>query len=134
MHKHIAVADDDPMIIELIHLKLRDLMGYRVTLYRDGEQALIGVLKDFPDLLILDLSMPKMNGFETLHHLRIAAPDLPILLLTGQIMSKEQALEAGATEYMAKPFSLAALGETVEKLVTPHHTPPPRTPRKGHGR
>lgn len=95
--------------------------GYQVIEARDGLEAIEHAHQQKPDLILMDIQMPNLNGFETIKRLR-AAPELasvPIIALTALAMpgDRERCLEAGATEYMAKPASLKQLAEMMENLL-----------------
>ena len=104
----ILVVDDEPEICELVSYNLAR-EGYRVLTERDGEAGLERVFKSPPDLLILDLLLPKLSGLEVLQSLR-AEPrtkSLPVLVLSarGTEMDKLVGFERGADDYLTKPFS-----------------------------
>ena len=95
--------------------------GYEVLEAADGQQALDCVAAHTPDLVILDLQMPVLNGYEVLKRLRdnTAYRDLPILALTANAMQgdREKALEAGFTAYMPKPVSVSHLRNQISSLL-----------------
>ena len=104
----VLVADDDDDILALVRFRL-ERSGYDVIEARDGSQAVAAAAEHRPDVAILDVMMPRMDGFEATRRLR-AAPgtrDLPIILLTARVQESdvEQGFAAGATDYMRKPFS-----------------------------
>lgn len=85
--------------------------GYEVELSQDGEEAIELVRKNVPDLLILDVMLPRKNGFEVLHALRSEGFTMPVIFLSARTseMDKVAGLELGAEDYVAKPFGLAEL-------------------------
>lgn len=102
--RKILVVDDDKNILELVSIHLT-YAGYQVLKVENGIQAL-GILQDeFPDLAIVDVMMPGMNGFELTKKIR-EEQDIPVLLLTakGELEDKEQGFLAGSDDYMVKPF------------------------------
>ena len=104
----VLVADDDPDILLLISLTLeRD--GYRVVAARDGQSALDAARVCIPHLVVLDLMMPGIDGYEVTRLLRAdeATKDVPIVVVTAMAEESEaaRALEAGADAYVKKPFS-----------------------------
>lgn len=102
--RKILVADDDKNILELVNIHLTNA-GYKVMKVENGIQA-IGVLQnELPDLAIVDVMMPGMNGFELTKKIR-EETDIPVLLLTskGELEDKEQGFLAGSDDYMVKPF------------------------------
>ncbi len=107
--KHILVVDDDPAILRLVctNLKARD---YEVSTAMDGEEALEAVERDFVDLIILDLMMPRLDGVETCRRLREWS-NVPIIVLSarGDEKDKVKCLELGADDYLTKPFGIAEL-------------------------
>lgn len=116
----ILVADDRASSRELLRTVL-ERAGYEVLEAEDGEQALLRARSRHPDLVLLDLQMPELDGFGVLAELR-GDPrfrDLPIVALTASAMrgDREKILEAGFTEYVAKPASPDTLRETVARLL-----------------
>lgn len=105
----IVVADDDPMIQEVLRSKLGK-EGFQVEIVGDGEEALAAIARRLPDLLILDVKMPKLDGHEVCRRLRSEEKTLtlPILMLTayGGVEHVIKGLEAGADDYVSKPFHL----------------------------
>ncbi|HLG72988.1 MAG TPA: response regulator transcription factor [Chloroflexota bacterium] len=101
----ILVVDDDPDIVDIISYSLRK-DGHRVISGQDGQEALDLARKHHPDLAILDVMMPKQNGFEVCRRLRQEST-IPIILLTakGEEADKVWGLDLGADDYMTKPFS-----------------------------
>lgn len=120
MPKRVLLAEDEPNIVESLTFLL-DRAGFEVSVETDGQQALDAVLKDTPDLLILDVMLPKMSGYEVLRLLRAdkRAEKLPVLMLTakGQQADRETALESGADLFMTKPFANSEIVEAVKKLT-----------------
>jgi two-component system, OmpR family, alkaline phosphatase synthesis response regulator PhoP len=101
----VLIADDEPGIRDLVRLYL-EKEGYRVSAVADGAAALAQVRRDPPDLLILDLMMPEMDGWEVCRRVR-AESSVPILMLTArdQDIDKIVGLEMGADDYLTKPFN-----------------------------
>ncbi len=106
--RHILVVEDDPSIALGLRINL-EAEGYRVSMADDGELGLALMRSERPDLLILDVMLPKKNGFEVLHELRSQGIRTPIIVLSARTgeMDKVTGLELGAEDYVAKPFSLA---------------------------
>lgn len=115
--KKILVADDEPHILRVVKDKLANA-GFAVTTAGNGEEAVALARANHPDLVLLDVMMPKMNGFDACRTLRAdpAFAGVPILLLTarGQEADRTMGIEAGATEYITKPFSPRGLLQTVQ--------------------
>jgi DNA-binding response OmpR family regulator len=121
--KKILVADDEPHILRVVKDKLANA-GFQVVMAVNGEEAFQTALREKPDLILLDVMMPKMNGFDVCRKLRLEADFsvTPILLLTarGQDIDKKMGLEAGASEYITKPFSPRQLLQTVQSKLGIH--------------
>lgn len=106
---NILVVDDDPAILRLLCTNLR-ARGYNVTTAIDGEESLEAVERDFVDLIILDIMMPKLDGVEVCRRIREWS-NVPIIVLSarGDEKSKVRCLELGADDYLTKPFGIAEL-------------------------
>ena len=117
----LLVADDDNEIRELLEFDLSQ-SGYSVDIAKDGEEALKKALTDNYDLILLDVMMPKMNGFDVCRHIRKAKPQVPILMLTakGTITDKTQGFDSGADDYIVKPFDIQEVLLRVRALVRRH--------------
>jgi len=103
--KKILVVDDEPQIIKFITMNL-EAEGFRVLGAHDGYEALEKVTKELPALVILDVMMPDMDGFETLKKIRELS-SVPVIFLSvkGQELDRVRGLDLGADDYMTKPFS-----------------------------
>jgi two-component system alkaline phosphatase synthesis response regulator PhoP len=106
----ILVVEDDPAIHIALEEKLR-LEGFEVDSARDGEEARERLAEGAPDLVILDLMLPRLDGLSVLRWLRKKQKDLPVLILSarGREDDKVEGLKAGADDYLAKPFGLKEL-------------------------
>ncbi|MDN3517623.1 response regulator [Aquisalimonas lutea] len=120
MPKRILIVDDEPNIV----LSLEFLMkksGYEVTTATDGDQALAAVDRDNPDLVLLDVMMPRKDGYQVCQMLRERAdlPDLRIVMLTakGRDVEREKGLSLGADDYITKPFSTQDVVDKVDELL-----------------
>ena len=118
----VLVVDDEPRIVKFLKLKL-ETSGYDVLTAGSGLEALEKFHSQEPDLLVLDLVMPGMDGFETLQQIR-AISSIPIIILSAREASidKVKGLEMGADDYLAKPFSpdeLLARIEAVRRRLEP---------------
>jgi DNA-binding response OmpR family regulator len=113
----ILVADDEESIVELVRLYLAR-EGYRVETARDGQQALEKARRLEPDLVVLDLMMPKVDGWEVCRRLR-AERNVPVIMLTarGDDVDKIVGLELGADDYVAKPFNPRELVARVKAVL-----------------
>ncbi|HEX3093390.1 MAG TPA: response regulator [Candidatus Angelobacter sp.] len=118
--KKILIADDKATSRELLRTVL-ERQGYAVTEAADGEEALQKALAETPDLILLDLQMPRRTGYEVLRELRKDPrhAELPIIALTASAMQgdREKALAAGFTGYLAKPVALVQLRAEVQRLL-----------------
>ena len=113
----IALVDDDQNILTSVSIALES-EGYRVTTYTDGVSALDGFKTTLPDLAILDIKMPRMDGMETLRRLRQKS-DLPVIFLTSKDEQIDElfGLKMGADDFIRKPFSQRLLVERVKAVV-----------------
>ena len=116
-NEKILVVDDDKNICELLRLYL-EKEGYAVTQAYDGEAAFEAFEREKPNLVLLDVMMPKMDGIQVLEKLRRQGNALPVLLLTARdsIEDRVRGLDAGADDYVVKPFSVAELLARIDAL------------------
>lgn len=116
-HELILLVDDEPHIIELAQLYLQQ-EGFRVVSAEDGLTALERARTQTPDLMVLDLMLPRLNGWEVCKRIR-AESDLPILMLTARDddIDKIVGLELGADDYMTKPFNPRELVARVKAIL-----------------
>ena len=115
----ILVVDDDRAILEYIQLALEDA-GYAVVVATDGAAALEAVGRHQPGLILLDLRMPGMNGWEFAEaYRRRQRQPAPILMMTAGHDAPAKASEVGAAEWLGKPFDVDQLLEAVGRLVDP---------------
>ncbi len=118
---NILVVDDDPDLRKLLE-KILTGRGYEVTLAKDGEIGLGLALLKKPDLIILDLHLPRMDGFEVCRRLKSdqATREIPIIMLTAAFPELEDAqkgFEMGADEYVLKPFANDILLHNIDRLL-----------------
>ncbi len=120
--KNILLVDDDPLVIRMYQNKLtKD--GYAVKIASNGEEALIQVMKERPDLILLDIMMPKMNGVETLKALKgeEKTKGIPVIILTNLDDNPEDvetAKNLGALDYVVKAnITLKTLSEKIKKVL-----------------
>src|SRR5438128_2547975 len=122
----ILIVEDEPAMVA----GLRDNFeyeGYDVISATDGVEGLDRALADSPDLVVLDVMMPRMSGLDVCKQLKVKKPSLPIIMLTarGQEIDKVVGLELGADDYVTKPFSIRELMARVKAVlrrVSPQHT------------
>jgi DNA-binding response OmpR family regulator len=120
MSKRVLIVDDEPNIIISVQF-LMSREGFDVSCARDGEEALDAIRGQRPDLVVLDVMMPKRNGFEVCEAVR-ADPELAgvrILMLTakGREADFDKGMKLGADAYLAKPFSTRELVQKVRELL-----------------
>lgn len=117
----ILIADDATDVVELLRKRLR-FEGYETIEAFDGEECLERVRETNPDLIILDIMMPKIDGYEVCRTLKSQQRTayIPILMLTakGEVEDKVKGLDAGAQDYLAKPFNYAELSARVKSLLS----------------
>ena len=113
----IALVDDDRNILTSVSLTL-EAEGYNVSTYTDGASGLEGLTSDKPDLAILDIKMPRMDGMELLRRLRQKS-DLPVIFLTSKDEEIDElfGLQMGADDFIKKPFSQRLLVERVKSIL-----------------
>jgi len=116
----VLAADDDPLIRELIQFRL-ERSGYEVVTAENGDDALRLALERRPDLVVLDVMMPGLNGYEVTRRLRAdeETSRVPIILLTARVQEADvaQGFEAGADDYLTKPFSPQELRARVQAIL-----------------
>jgi DNA-binding response OmpR family regulator len=114
----ILVVEDDLSILTGVSMNLK-FEGHDVLQAQDGKQGLQRALDDRPDLMILDLMLPEMNGYDVLRELRERGSDVPVLLLSAKGMERDKILgfQIGADDYVVKPFGLQELLARVKALL-----------------
>ena len=118
MQKSLLIVDDDEEIRELLEFDLAQ-SGYRVETAKDGLEGLEKAVNNYYDLVLLDVMMPKMNGFDVCSNIRKSKPELPVLLLTakGTIDDKTKGFGCGADDYLVKPFDIQEVLLRVRALL-----------------
>lgn len=116
----ILIADDDPDILALVSFRL-ERAGYEVVQARNGEEAVHVALDRRPDLAVLDVMMPRIDGYEATRRLREheETSRMPVILLTAHVQEEDIArgFDAGADDYVKKPFSPQELGARVQAVL-----------------
>jgi len=114
--KTILVVDDDPELTDGLRIVL-EKHGYRVITARDGQQGKQQVYNQRPDLMILDMMMPRMGGYPVLEHFKGKPDAPPIIMITANEGSRHKAYAEylGVIDYIRKPFAMERLLESVEK-------------------
>jgi DNA-binding response OmpR family regulator len=115
--RRVLVVDDDPDIRGLVR-ELLDRRGFDVTEARDGQEALRAFFADRPDLVVLDVTMPVLDGWKTLERIRELS-DVPVVMLTAKAteLEKTRGLRAGADDYVTKPFGKQELLARVDAVL-----------------
>ena len=118
--KKILVVDDEPDVASLLTLMLKS-QGYDVITARDGQEALEKARNQNPDLILLDVMLPKMDGYKVARMLKFDEnfSHIPIILLTAKIQDKDRqtGMEMGANDYVTKPFDTTSLLAKVKALL-----------------
>jgi len=121
-NKKIMIVDDDANIVELIALYLKK-EGYETVGYYDAKSALLAFEKDAPDLVILDIMLPEMDGYDVCRENRRIS-NIPIIMVTakGETFDKVLGLELGADDYMVKPFEAKELTARIKAVLRRYQT------------
>ncbi|MFC6344246.1 response regulator transcription factor [Nocardioides hankookensis] len=114
----VLVVDDEQAVRESLRRSL-EFNGYDVSLASDGAEALAGIAATDPDVVVMDVMMPRLDGLEATRALRKAGNDLPILVLTARdaVGDRVEGLDAGADDYLTKPFALQELLARLRALL-----------------
>ncbi len=117
MTTRILIADDDPQIVRALRITLT-AKGYEILTAEDGAQAIAAAIDHHPDLFLLDLGMPRLDGIEVIEAIR-GWSEAPILVVSGRTgaADKVDALDAGADDYVTKPFSVEELLARIRALT-----------------
>ncbi|MBU5671971.1 response regulator transcription factor [Paenibacillus brevis] len=128
MRSSILVIDDDEKITSMLRRGLA-FEGYDVHTARNGAEGLSTVMAADPDLIILDVMMPQMDGFEVCRRLREGGSTVPVLMLTAkdEVENRVKGLDTGADDYLVKPFALEELLARVRALLRRKETKPDET-------
>ena len=114
--KRILVVDDEPRVREMIEFRLR-LFGYEVLQAADGREALEVAIREQPDLVLLDVMMPELDGFQVCSRLKQeeSTKDIPVVMLTAKAEAKDvtRAFNSGAVDYVVKPYDPVVLQQKV---------------------
>ena len=118
--KRILICDDDPVILRLLQVNL-ELEGYEVLQAHHGEEALEIASAEHPDLIILDIMMPRLDGYQTAERLKAAdgTKEIPVVFVSAKAQQSdiEKGKSYGVADYLTKPFDPTDLLEIVERLV-----------------
>ncbi len=126
----ILIVDDEPRILDSLRMNL-ELDGYQVFEASNGVEALEEARRRLPDLMVMDVMMPEMDGFETLRELRKVS-SVPVIMLTVKADERDviHGLELGADDYVAKPFSPAVLLSRIKAVMRRAETAPQAPPTR----
>lgn len=115
---HLLIVDDQQGVRRLLYEAFSD-EGYHVRIAEGGQEALKMVSQEVPDLILLDIKMPMMNGLETLKELRKIDPQVPVLMMTayGELEVVESAKKMGVEHYIIKPFDLHEVRLLVKAIL-----------------
>jgi len=118
--KTILVVDDEPDVAQLLSLILKT-DGYNVLVAVDGQEALEKARKEAPDLILLDVMLPKLDGYRVARMLKFDEnyKHIPIIMLTAKIQEKDKktGMEMGADDYLTKPFEIPILQQKVREIL-----------------
>lgn len=122
----VLIAEDNPAMVRALEDNFT-MKGYRVRTARDGEQAVNDALINRPDMIILDIMLPKVNGFEVCSRIREKKVNIPIIMLSAKDQDSDvvTGLNLGADDYVTKPFSIRQLLARVEALLRRTAQPEP---------
>ena len=117
--KRVLLAEDHPGTMEVMQTEL-EVLGYEVVLAQDGQEAVEKAATESPDLIVMDIIMPKLDGFQAAARIREnpRTKDIPILAATALARpgDRERCLESGCDGYIAKPFTHRQLGAAIDRL------------------
>ena len=123
-NKRLLIVDDDEEIRELLVFDIQS-SGYTVDSAKDGEEGLKKAVENNYDLILLDVMMPKMNGYDVCKNIRLVKPKVPVLMLTakGTIHDKTEGFEVGADDYLVKPFDVQQVLLRIRALLRRNDEP-----------
>jgi len=119
----VLIVDDEEDFATTLAERLT-LRGYDVRVEKDGEAALAALDSDPPDVVVLDVKMPGIGGFEVLSRIKVERPQLPVILLTGHGDAKDgmKGMELGAYDYLVKPIDIIDLTEKMDAAIRTSQT------------
>lgn len=126
MKKKILVVDDEPDIQTIVSSRLAS-MGFEVLCARDGQEGLDLARKESPDAILLDLMLPKLDGYKVCRMLKFdkAFENIPVIIFSakGSDEDKKLAEQVGADAYLVKPFDMKTFTQTIQRLLGPQVSP-----------
>lgn len=116
---HVLLVDDHPKALEIFEMRLRGI-GHRVTIANNGEIAIGIVERDRPDVVVLDVTMPEMNGYQACRAIKRLDPKIGVIILTAKTEAADRfwASQSGADEFLNKPIDPALLVQRIEALLS----------------
>ncbi|MFT5563762.1 MAG: DNA-binding response OmpR family regulator [Myxococcota bacterium] len=118
--KRVLIVDDEPDVLLLCRVNL-EFEGYDVTTAADGQEGLATARSLHPDVVLLDVMMPKMDGWQVLEAIKAdeVISDIPVVMLTAKVQDEDQirGWSAGAAEYITKPFSPLSLSQVIADVI-----------------
>ena len=130
MPRKVLIVDDEPHMLRVTELSIKK-GAYAIVIGRNGREAIDLAVREKPDLIVMDVTMPEMDGLTALKHLK-ACPetaDIPVIMLTvrGHALTRQQAEQAGAAIFLTKPFSPTLLLAETRRILgeTPQPQPQP---------
>ena len=123
----ILLVDDEPSLVKVVSRRLES-EGYEVSVAMDGQEALDKVMEQRPDLIVLDVMLPKISGYEVCRKLKwdLRYQKIPVLMFTAKVQEIDERIgfEAGADAYLRKPFRAPELLEKIKELLAEKEWPP----------
>jgi DNA-binding response OmpR family regulator len=115
---HVLLVDDNPKGVEFLDIRLRSL-GYRTTIANNGEVAIGVVERDRPSIVVLDVTMPQMNGYQACRAMKRIAPKMPVIILTAKTEPADRfwAMQSGADVFLNRPIDPVIVVETLTGLL-----------------
>jgi len=119
--KVVLIVEDEPDNLEIMRAVVEDLLGFKALLVTDGEAAVETAINTRPDVILMDLMMPVLDGFEAIRHLKTNAhtSHIPVVAVTAlsRPTDRQRAVAEGAVDYVCKPFDLDLLIEVIERHI-----------------
>jgi CheY-like chemotaxis protein len=119
----VLIVEDEPDNREIMRTVVEELLGFEAVAVTDGAEAIKSVQSRPPDLILMDLMMPVLDGFEALRHLKqdVKTSQIPVVAVTAlsRPVDRQRAIEEGAVDYVSKPFDIDLLVEIILKYMTP---------------
>ena len=116
--RHVLLVDDNPKAVEFLAVRLKAL-GYRTSAAHNGEAAIAAVERDRPDIVVLDVTMPEVNGYQACRAIKRISPKTPVLILTAKTDPADRfwAFQSGADAFLNKPVDPVIVVEKLKELL-----------------